>query len=322
MADEKRLTTNERFTMAPVALIELMRNGVITPQAYALWHVLWSHSDSEKRECWPSVPTLATAIGMRSENGVKAHITKLVDAGLVEVYERYEGGRQLSNGYRLHPNCDARDRGGVTTVMGEGSPQRRGRGHHSDDEQEPENNNQLTRTTLSPNRTDSERVTIESDENDTGSADAGKDGKAVEVPGEKLTDKSVRNGLVGERLTDKSVHLTDKSVPPNTLELYKEDKDEQMFSIAEDVGTASREEAKTMPHLLPVGWKPNDIHRAMFERLHPGDDMTLFTDCFIALHDGVESGDWDKKFGAYINRVAESEAAQVTHLDMELNLTA
>ena len=95
-----------------------------------------------------------------------------------------------------------------------------------------------------------------------------------------------------------------------------------MFSIAEDVGTASNEEAKAMPHLLPVGWHPNDIHRAMFERLHPGDDMTLFTDCFIALHDGVESGDWDKKFGAYINRVAESEAAQATHLDVELNLTA
>ena len=155
-----------------------------------------------------------------------------------------------------------------------------------------------------------------------GSADAGKDGKAVEVPGGKLTDTSVRNGLVGERLTDKSVHLTDKSVPPSTLELDKEDKDAQMFPIAEDVGKASNEEAKTMPHLMPVGWQPNDIHRAMFARLHPGDDMALFTDCFIALHDGVESGDWNKKFGAYINRVAESEAAQVTHLDMELNLTA
>ena len=95
-----------------------------------------------------------------------------------------------------------------------------------------------------------------------------------------------------------------------------------MFPIAEDVGTASNEEAKTMPHLLPVGWQPNDTHRAMFERLHPGDDMTLFTDCFIALHDGVESGDWNKKFGAYINRVAESEAAQATHIGVELYLTA
>lgn len=115
------------------------------------------------------------------------------------------------------------------------------------------------------------------------------------------------------------------SISPNRADSERvttESKDEKMFSIAEDVGTASREEAKAMPHLMPVGWQPNDIHRAMFERLHPGDDLTLFTDCFIALHDGMESGDWDKKFGAYINRVAESEAAQVTHLDVELNLTA
>ena len=40
--------------------------------------------------------------------------------------------------------------------------------------------------------------------------------------GESLTDKSVRYPAVDDVLTDKSVRLTDKSVPPNTLELYKD----------------------------------------------------------------------------------------------------
>lgn len=158
MADEKRLASNERFTMAPVALIDLMRDGVITPQAYALFHVLWSFSDSEKRECWPSGPTLAAGIGMGSVNGMKKHLEKLVSAGLVEVFERYEDGQQLSNGYRLHPNGDAPCKGGITTVTGGVSPQRQGGYHHSDNEQEPVNNNQLTKTNLSPNRSGSERV--------------------------------------------------------------------------------------------------------------------------------------------------------------------
>ena len=249
----------ERFTMAPVALIEMMGRGEIAPQAYALWHVLWSYSDSENRECWPSRATLAESLGLKKASSVDRYIDQLVDVGAVVKFGRSDGREQLSNGYRLifdvsagHSLSPTGDRG--SPLQGTGVvPQR---GH----EQEPLNNNHLT-ITLSPNRPGSERVTTES-------------------------------------------------------------KDEKMFSIAEDVGTASNEEAKTMPHLMPVGWQPNDIHRAMFERLHPGEDMGSFTDCFIALHDGVESGDWDKKFGAYINRVAESEAAQVTHLDMELNLKA
>ena len=244
----------ERFTMAPVALFEYVRDKRITPTAYALWHLLWSYSDSENRECWPSRATLAEQLGLKRVANVDKYITQLVDAGLVVKFGRSDGSQQLSNGYRMSWGSAEIGTGGSaengTGVVPE-------RAH----EQEPVNNNQLTRTTISPNPSGSERDTTES-------------------------------------------------------------KDEKMFSIAEDVGTASNEEAKAMPHLLPVGWQPNDIHRAMFERLHPGDDMTLFTDCFIALHDGVESGDWDKKFGAYINRVAESEAAQVTHIDMELNLTA
>ena len=250
----------ERFTMAPVALIEMMGRGEIAPQAYALWHVLWSYSDSEKRECWPSRATLAQSLGLKRAGSVDPYIEQLVAVGAVVKFGRSDGKEQLSNGYRLVFDVSA---GHSLYGLGDwGSPENRtGVAPKTVHEQEPVNNNQLTRTNTLSKPNGSERVTIES-------------------------------------------------------------KDEQMFPIAEDVGTASSEEAKAMPHLLPVGWKPNDIHRAMFERLHPGDDMTLFTDCFIALHDGVESGDWDKKFGAYINRVAESEAAQVTHLDVELNLTA
>lgn len=244
----------ERFTMAPVALFEYVRDKRITPTAYALWHLLWSYSDSEKRECWPSRATLAEQLGLKRVANVDKYITQLVDAGLVVKFGRSDGSQQLSNGYRMSWGSAENGTGGSaengTGVVPE-------RAH----EQEPVNNNQLTRTNTLSKPNGSERVTIES-------------------------------------------------------------KDENMFPIAEDVGTASNEEAKTMPHLLPVGWQPNDIHRAMFARLHPGEDMTLFTDCFIALHDGVESGDWDKKYGAYIKRVAESEAAQATHIGVELYLTA
>ena len=147
----------ERFTMAPVALIEYVRDKRITPTAYALWHVLWSYSDSEKRECWPSRATLAQSLGLKRAGSVDPYIEQLVAVGAVVKFGRSDGKEQLSNGYRLVFDVSP---GHSLYGLGDwGSPENRtGVAPKTVHEQEPLNNNQLTRTTISPNRTDSECV--------------------------------------------------------------------------------------------------------------------------------------------------------------------
>lgn len=141
----------ERFTMAPVALFEYVRDKRITPTAYALWHLLWSYSDSENRECWPSRATLAEQLGLKRVANVDKYITQLVDAGLVVKFGRSDGSQQLSNGYRMSWGSAEIGTGGSaengTGVVPE-------RAH----EQEPVNNNQLTRTTISSNPSGSKCV--------------------------------------------------------------------------------------------------------------------------------------------------------------------
>ena len=78
---------------------------------------------------------------------------------------------------------------------------------------------------------------------------------------EELTDKSVRKGPIGNGLTDKSVHLTDKSVPPNTLKLYKNHTGEESprSAGAADTGKDGKPvEVPTYSDLLSV--YPDSVH--------------------------------------------------------------
>ncbi len=180
----------ERFTKAPVALIDLMQAGVIKPTSYALWHVLWSFSDSERRECFPARETLANRLGLAKAASVDKYLDELVEAGLVVKFGRGGGGKQSSNGYRLvakvSPNGDSG--GNDVCAGGEQSPngdstitpgqQQSPNGDSSSPqmgiaavpktghEQEPLNNNQLTRTNISPNRSGSERMADEKKSSD------------------------------------------------------------------------------------------------------------------------------------------------------------
>lgn len=153
----------ERFTMAPVSLIGLMRDGAIKPGAYALWHVLWSFTDSEKRECWPSRGVLAGELGLNREASVDPLLKQLVNAGVLEIFRRGGNGKQYTNGYRvIVPGAQPSELYGKADSNS--TVNRIGAVRKTVDEQEPKNNNQIPKTTISPKPTVSERLTQEDEQ--------------------------------------------------------------------------------------------------------------------------------------------------------------
>lgn len=89
-----------RFVMIPHTVIGMIR--CIGATAYAVYSALVYHADAAGA-CWPSIETIASMIGASNRTARRA-LRRLVTAGLIEIEERIDGTRQLSNFYRILPS--------------------------------------------------------------------------------------------------------------------------------------------------------------------------------------------------------------------------